>query len=185
MLNTKFARLSFNTNQWETPSGDLGKSENSATHENQFGFGFEEWLFNPNHKLKDLNGEEWHFGYIEGLRYHHSIVFPDFSLSLFTINSMTKDRYIIGVINEWRKLTSQESLQICNQNLSVITEMQNNLSITNRPVALNQFNIHLNNLNENQLFNIKFKIPADLNLNNFAANKDHRIYKIQRFKLAN
>ena len=48
-MNNKIARVCWNTNGWETPSGINGKSTQSDTFECRYTFGHEEWLFN--HKM--------------------------------------------------------------------------------------------------------------------------------------
>ncbi len=52
-LNQKrIARVAFNTNGWIMPSGSYGKSKDSGTHEGDYGYGHEEWLFDTS-KLID------------------------------------------------------------------------------------------------------------------------------------
>ena len=40
----KIARICWNTNNWERPSGSYGKSTVESSYENFSGYGYEEWL---------------------------------------------------------------------------------------------------------------------------------------------
>jgi len=65
-MDKRQMRITWNKNNWEKPSGHPWKKENQGSknvpYENQYGFGHEEWLFNPRYRL---NG--FQYGYIRGV----------------------------------------------------------------------------------------------------------------------
>jgi hypothetical protein len=179
------ARLSFNTNNWEKPSGSFGKSKNINTHECEFGFGFEEWLCNLNAYLNDKNNVKLHFGYIEGIHKNYIVTDEEQPLTLFTINAITKERFIVGIIKDWQYVTPDESTQIVNQNPILIKEMRNDVIVAtdNRLLAVVKFNHHVNNHNGFQLFNIKYRNIEFCYDKNKPEKENHVIYKLNRFWL--
>lgn len=184
-----YTRLTFNNTKWKLPSGQYGKSKNRDTHECEFGFGFEEWLFSENHVLLDKDGKKYHYGYLEGINknYRHGDSYD--SLTLFTINNTTRQRFIVGVINEWESISPEESAIIVQQNLVLIDSMREQVRavVPNPQSSVDKFNNHANNNMEaatnkpTQLFNIKFKtIDFSFDANN-PLEKTHTISKFNRF----
>jgi len=175
-------RLSLNTSGWHQPSGATGKSRNRI-HEQIYGFGFEEWLFNKSFTLKDEKGEIWHFGYIEGIHKNHRPGDENFTLQLFTIDARTRRRYIVAEINEWKKLSANESTNLIIQNCNLIDQMKNDLIQLNNPRAIEKFLQHQNNQKTYQLFNIKFKDFSYCYDTANPVDRTNRIYKLNRFWL--
>jgi len=69
-MSALFTRLTFNENNWITPSGHPWKKRyqgnKGVPYENQYGFGHEEWLFNTRYLIND-----YQYGYSRGLgRFH-------------------------------------------------------------------------------------------------------------------
>lgn len=184
-----YARLSYNNNNWIFPSGQSGKSRNNYTHEGQFGFGFEEWLFSKDHFLLDEKKEEYHYGYIEGIHKNYEKGDEKELLKLFTINNDLKQRFIVAKITKWEYVSPKESLFIVNQNRELIKSMRNQVgtATANPIVSLNQFDQHKNNTQNGknclQLFNIKFKKFKYVFDKNKPVNKTHEINKFNRFWL--
>ena len=177
------ARLSFNTNGWVNPSGSVGKSRSITTFEFKTGFGFEEWLFNKSFSFTDENGDEWHFGYIEGIHKNYKLGDEEDSLQLFTIDARTKNRYVVAEINKWKVISQNESANIIHQHPQLIAQMIMDLPIINNVNPLIEFNNHLNNIGNKQLFNIAYKDSTYLfNLNN-PLPSNNRIYNLHRFFL--
>jgi hypothetical protein len=175
------ARLSFNTNSWVNPSGSFGKSKSETTFEYKYGFGFEEWLFNNSYSYLDKNGDKWNFGYIEGIHKNYRLGDEYNKLQLFTIDARTKNRYIVAEIKTWKRISQNESTNLINQHPHLITQMIADLATINNDQALPEFNNHLNNIGNRQLFNIIYKdstYPFDLNN---PLPKNDRIYKQYRF----
>lgn len=60
-----YTRLTYNTNNWESPSGPIGKCSGKTTGslwESRTGFGFEEWYRSDLFKRQE-NGVWWQYGY--------------------------------------------------------------------------------------------------------------------------
>ncbi len=169
------ARLSFNTNGWQSPSGLTGKSVNKI-HENIYGFGFEEWLFNKNFVDKD----GYHFGYIEGIHKNFQDGDNTYPLKLYTVDGRTKRRYLVAIIKEWHSLSSIESSNLISNNLELINSMKADIQAIGNANALNKFNQHLYNNNSYQLFNLKFK---DVEYLNNEIPTSSPVYKMNRFLL--
>lgn len=61
------ARLTYNNNNWIKPSCKDGKcisKSNKPLYEEIAGFGWEEWLFNPENRVKE-NGEIYQYGFLQ------------------------------------------------------------------------------------------------------------------------
>lgn len=106
----KITRLSWNTNSWRFPSGWLGKSRSSETHEGLHGFGFEEWLFDFS---KGIDG--YHYGFIRGFEskreLHASKVY---NVHLFTQNNLGEYFYV-GHIMDAMGITRADSAFLYNR----------------------------------------------------------------------
>lgn len=178
-----YSRLSFNTNGWVLPSGPIGKSKSDTTFEYQNGFGFEEWLFNNSACYRDKKGIIWNFGYIEGIHKNYRHGDENYPLELFTIDARTKNRYIVAEINEWKAISQNESSIIINQHPNLIQQMRADFVNINNNNALFQFNNHLYNLGNCQLFNIIYKDFNYLFNLNTPLPKNNQIYSLQRFHL--
>lgn len=181
-MNKIITRISFNTNGWGRPSGIDGKSK-SPIHEQVFGFGFEEWLFNSTFITKESDGSIWHFGYIEGIHKNYRQGDENYPLQLFTIDARSKERYLVAEIRDWKKLNPLDSTFLINQNPILINQMRNDLVPLQNPNALGKFIQHQYNQNGYQLFNIKFKnFSYCYNINN-PLPRTNRVYNLHRFWL--
>lgn len=93
----RLMRLTWNTNNWESPSGHPWKKKNqrnsSIAHENQYGYGHEEWLFNPKYRV---NG--FQYGYIRGVETLSEKDEVIEEVILYTLDDSDKKRYIVGSI---------------------------------------------------------------------------------------
>ena len=178
-----YARLSYNTNNWQRPSGPSGKSRNHGVHEWDYRFGFEEWLRSKYLLLSDAEGKKYHYGYVEGIHKNYKVVDEHDILQLFTINCTNRQRFWVGKIKEWHRVSQGESNNITLQYPQLITSMRNDVvaATNNFPMALAKFDQHVNNLNGFQLFNIKYReldYQFDANTHVSVAN---RVYKFYRF----
>lgn len=107
-----FTRLTFNKNRWIIPSGHkwnaINQGNNNISFENQFGFGHEEWLFNPRYQI-----DGYQYGYIRGARLlSEEIDFVD-RIYLYSVMKNNGERvvYYVGYINnvqilgdDWREV---------------------------------------------------------------------------------
>lgn len=90
-------RLTWNTQGWELPikhdwdPRDQGKT--NVAFENQYGFGGEEWLFNPRYILDD-----YQYGYIRGAKDLTATVSLVRTAYLFTLHQESGERYLVGKI---------------------------------------------------------------------------------------
>lgn len=95
--NKRLFRLTWNTNNWELPSGhkwDQSKQgKTNVAYENQHGFGHEEWLFNPRYR----KGEH-QYGYIRGIQKMSIEAETIDKAVLFSIDPNSKQRYLIAEI---------------------------------------------------------------------------------------
>jgi hypothetical protein len=94
-MERKMARICWNTNNWERPSGGSGKSTSEKTFECQYGFGHEEWLFD----LKRLI-EGYHYGYLRPIKKHWDTYQGEtYKILLYTYDSNTLNWYWVGWLN--------------------------------------------------------------------------------------
>jgi hypothetical protein len=108
-IDILFARLCWNINGWETPSGHPWKVENQKkddkSFEQQYGYGHEEWLLNPKFSYKGMQ-----YGFIQGLSNARAGKYLN-ELHLFTIEDKTKLRFYIGSIKNVERLTYEEIIK--------------------------------------------------------------------------
>lgn len=154
----KISRICWNTNNWVKPSGKEGKSKNvdkngEKAFEYENGFGHEEWLFDLE---KEING--WHYSFLQSINHFRcktgKYIGEVFDISLYTINSKTKEKFWIGEIHNVHVIGFDESIEILNtykQNkwYDEMTEDLKNVDATYTELI---------NINEKDFFNIKFKI---------------------------
>lgn len=94
----RLMRLTWNENNWEFPSGHKWSKSNqgdtSKAYENQYGYGHEEWLFNERYRIG-----EYQYGYIRGIDQMSENELSIKKIILFTINPYTKERFLVGELN--------------------------------------------------------------------------------------
>lgn len=109
MVEDKIARICWNTNYWQRPSGQEGKSRNQKAYENLTGYGHEEWLLDTE---KIIDG--YHYAYLQAIGAHRDKYLGEiFNISLYSINNITKQRWWIGEIKNVIVTTPKESKSIC------------------------------------------------------------------------
>lgn len=105
MIKDKIARICWNTNYWQKPSGPEGKSKNKKAYEKLTGYGHEEWLLDTE---KTIDG--YHCAYLQAIGAHRDIyIGQKFNISLYSINDATKERWWIGEIRNVIVTTPKES----------------------------------------------------------------------------
>ncbi|MBL7765134.1 MAG: hypothetical protein JNJ58_03500 [Chitinophagaceae bacterium] len=198
-----YCRLSFNSNGWFTPSGFQGKSTNRDNHECEFGFGFEEWLFNSR-KFIDTKSEKCHFGYIDSLKDYNENTNIKKDLVLYTIRHVKKgtERFIVARLKkeEWDYINKQDYLNIAGANEPLIAEMKRELIATmpmlRSRIISSRFDQQVNcqdwnglNSNSHRLFNIQILktpfCPKMERVTDQTPFPDRHVLKLQRFKLFN
>ena len=177
VINTKVAAIAWNTLEWKLPSGATGKTKSAQTHEGQFGYGHEEWLFDTS---KIIDG--YHYGFLQPIQKaktdHTNKTYP---IWLYSIDESTGKRYWIGEIKRAIVIGESEADTIKQKYIAHkwLEEMENQ--------AINSGS-HQKGFSDYagiNLFNIKFK-PQDLILNEVAIllPKDHPANKVVRYVLA-
>ncbi len=107
MIENKIARICWNTNLWQKPSGMNGKVK-SKSYEAETGYGHEEWLFD---KSKLIDG--YHYSHIQAIGQHKNKYLGNkYNISLYSINSKTKERWWLGEIKDVEVVTDKESKKI-------------------------------------------------------------------------
>lgn len=108
MGKNKIARICWNTEGWQKPSGPLGKSKSEKTYEGENGFGHEEWLLDT---TKLIDG--WHYSYLQPVAlYRQKYIDQMFNISLYSINNETKKYWWIGRIKDVKVISKKESRKI-------------------------------------------------------------------------
>jgi hypothetical protein len=108
MIEDKIARICWNTNYWQKPSGPKGKSTNKKAYEKLTGYGHEEWLLDTE---KIING--YHYAYLQAIGAHRDkYIGKKFNISLYSINNITKERWWIGEIKNVEVITPKESKKV-------------------------------------------------------------------------
>lgn len=100
----RLARICWNTNNWEKPSGIQGKSTYKDAHEYIKGYGLEEWFFDFQ---RLING--WHYAYLRPVQQSWSAYQGKiFDVTLYT--KPTKGKYrLIANISNLQVITPYES----------------------------------------------------------------------------
>lgn len=107
-MKDKIARICWNTEGWIRPSGEYGKSKNKKAYESKTGYGHEEWLLD----ISKLIGG-YHYGYLQAVGQHRdTYVGKVYDVSLYSINSDTKDRWFIGAIHNLCVIDEKESKSV-------------------------------------------------------------------------
>lgn len=104
----KVARICWNTNNWQKPSGPEGKSSSIDSYENSVGYGHEEWLLD-NEKI--ING--FHYAFLQTGTSIATYAGNVFDIYLYSINNQTGTRWWLGKINNVQMIDSVESKKVC------------------------------------------------------------------------
>lgn len=104
----KVARVCWNTENWQKPSGLSGKTNNKEAYESINGYGHEEWLLDT---TKLING--FHYAYIQAIGSHRdTYIGKTFNISFYSINNKTKQRWWIGQIKNIQIIDEDESKEV-------------------------------------------------------------------------
>ena len=173
----RISRLAFNSNGWIKPSGSYGKSKHKDSHEANYGYGHEEWLFDTS---KIIDG--YHYGFLEPIRKQQDAYIESiYDVWLYTIDGASKSRYWIGDI----------------LNLEVINQERANFikSIYKKNGWLNEMELQIVESGANSkgfsewegvdLFNVRFK-PKDLKVNDpyYELSNKHPVVGLSRYNFS-
>jgi hypothetical protein len=170
------ARLAWNSNGWIMPSGTPGKSTNPKSHEKQYGYGHEEWIFDTGKLIGN-----YHYGFLEPIRKHQqAYTGKHFNIWLYTINGANKLRYWVGNIEQVEVIDEHHAEQITDhyRKEGWLEEMRNQIIQSGANTE------GFSNYKGIDLFNIRFK-PENVTLNDpyYELHDSHDIYKTQRYTL--
>jgi|GEM_PF-1245386 len=161
-VDKRIMRLTWNSNNWETPSGHAWHPKNQGNttiaYENQYGFGHEEWLFNERFRI---NG--YQYGYIRGVNnLSEDAEFID-QITLYTIRD-DKQRCLVGNIHNVEIIEGYEEEEEKIENLiaSYMPSMLDELKEVNADFKRFKNDYLLPNVkfkwNEADLFNEPFSV---------------------------
>jgi hypothetical protein len=173
-MQKRMSRITWNENGWIKPSGKHGKSNNPDSFEAKYGYGHEEWLFDTG---KIIDG--FHYAFLEPIRKQQGLYIHDtYDIWLYTINSISKKRYWVGILKNVNVLDHEEAAKVLKiyKEKNWFNEMKNEI----RQLGL-KTDVFAN-WKGLDLFNIKFKIN-DCFINNpyFGLERNHPIYKNNRY----
>lgn len=104
VADQRLMRLTFNSKGWVEPIGHKWKVAKQGTDdafENQYGFGFEEWLFNDAFFI-----DGYQYGAIRGCEDIKNLYKSIRQVHLFTIKQSTRERFLAGVIHDVQLIAS-------------------------------------------------------------------------------
>lgn len=177
-IEKRIARLTWNKNGWIKPSGPEGKSKNIDTHEGQFGYGHEEWLFDTS---KLIDG--YHYGFLEPIRkQQQSYIGNSYNIWLYTIDNISKKRFWIGEINNVEVIDNSQAEKIKLAYIERKWYQEMEFQISDCGANPNGFSDY----NGVDLFNIRFS-PHNIKFNSeyFELPRENKIYEQSRYTFAN
>lgn len=102
----KITRISYNSADWQRPTGDARVYEVAGTYNHEHGFGHEDWLFRTEWLI-----DGWRYAFIQGVNKSHSKLVEagiPLDLTLFTIQP-DKNRQFIATIHAVECLDDQQA----------------------------------------------------------------------------
>lgn len=176
----RIARLCWNDKRWVRPSGWKGKSEMENSHEAQYGYGHEEWLFD----VDTLALDGFHYGFVECIRENIDLYAGQiFDVRFFSINGETKQRVWAGRIRELQVLNKVDADKIRRyyESEGWLQSMENEIR------ALQKRNNKIKNrgwseFNGLEIFNVRFR-PGALDTTNLYTPipQSNPLYKKSRY----
>ncbi len=149
----KISKLCWNTNNWQSPSGPMGKSGDKNSHEFKFGYGHEEWLFDFE---KLIDG--YHYAFLQPInKYRDKYKGETFNITLYTVDSDDSSRYWVAEIKNAFMIEEDEEN-------AILEEYRKQGWIDEMYAQLEQVGADVENFKEweeRTLFNVRFK-PQDV-----------------------
>ncbi len=177
----KISRICYNIEGWVKPSGMEGKSKLKDSYEFKTGFGHEEWLFDFD---KLING--FHYGFLQAIGNVPSYKGKTFDISLFTINSDSKERIWVAQIRNVYVINETEQINIFNQYVKNgwLNQMKEDLRVLEIDKRLiDGKRINLNEEITSGSFNIRFKPDDICFINRLFGDVDFNNVKAEYYKL--
>jgi len=109
-MDKRQMRITWNEFNWEKPSGHFWTKENqeksNVAYENQYGFGHEEWLFNPRYRV---NG--FQYGYVRGVE--KASLDNEMINELYLYTKDTEGNYFfVGILKNVLRITENKAEQV-------------------------------------------------------------------------
>lgn len=176
-IEKKWARITYNDQGWVRPSGSYGKSSTSGIHESTHGYGHEEWLFDD----KIIDG--YKYGFLQSINNKENTYRGKrYDISLFTIDGISKKRYVVGNISNVYALTLSEAEQT-----KRLYEANGWLDIMHDQIEeIGGDSTDYKSSTGLSLFNIRYKLK-DLETYDewIEVDPNHQIYRLSRYNLVN
>lgn len=174
----RLARITYNYNGWQRPSGLYGKSKSKDSHEGKYGYGHEEWLFD---KEKLIDG--YHYAFLEPIyKYYNLYKGRKFDVTLYTVDANTGRRYWVGEIKDLEVIDEDKARRALNlyTKKGWLSSMKDDIKSAGGKLYNFPGNDAL------QLFNVRFK-PSDGALYDAPVEvpADNPLFKINRYVLLN
>jgi hypothetical protein len=106
----RLMRLVYNDNNWQVPIerfwNKKWQGRSDKAHHEQYGFGFEEWLFNPRYLINGLQ-----YGYVRGIdTMPEGAVFIN-ELYLYTLDHKTNKKFLVAKLNNVNILRDEYDIE--------------------------------------------------------------------------
>lgn len=178
----QYTRLTFNSNNWQKPSGKDGKSTNPNCFEGKHHFGFEEWLFDDSTLIKGKK-----YAFIQGVASSTIKRNAPKELILFIINGKTKERLHIATLLKWEYFEDvNHTIQSEFEDKGWIKQMRKQVQAVNGNVVM--FDTVVANKGKSELlepmFNVRFEFK-DLHIlpQPKVLPKGHKVYGLNRYQI--
>ncbi|MEE3998746.1 hypothetical protein V1T75_00240 [Tenacibaculum sp. FZY0031] len=173
----RISRLAFNSNGWIMPSGSYGKSNHKESHEANYGYGHEEWLFDIS---KIIDG--YHYGFLEPIRKQQDAYSGNtYDVWLYTIDGVSKSRYWVGEISNIEVINQEKanSIKSVYKKNGWLKEMEEQI------VQSGGNNTGFSDWKGVDLFNVRFK-PKNLIVNDpyYKLSSNHPVTKLSRYNFS-
>ncbi len=177
IIENRISRLAYNSNGWVMPSGLYGKSKHKNSHEANFGYGHEEWLFDTS---KLIDG--YHYGFLEPIRKQQDAYKEKtYNVWLYTIDGVSKKRYWVGEIKNLEVLTQEiaDDIKSIYDKNGWLKEMEDQIVVSGAN------NRGFSDWKGVDLFNIRYK-PEYLSVNDpyFELPENHPVIQLSRYNFA-
>ncbi|OWK69211.1 hypothetical protein [Pedobacter sp. AJM] len=175
ITNKRLSRLTWNLEHgYMSPSGRQGKSKDLKSHEGQFGYGHEEWLFD-NAKLID----GYHYGFLEPVRkYQKFHTGKIYDVTFYTLDADSSIRYEVGEVYGLEVIDEQlaDSIKQQYKTNGWLQEMEQQI------IACGANDNGFSGFNGIDIFNVRYR-PENLRINSpyKAIPKENAIYSAQRY----
>lgn len=103
----RLARVCWNEQNWQRPTGLRGKSQSADTYEKKNGYGHEEWLLDGSKIYKG-----YHYGFLQPINHGlQSYIGKTFDIHIYTINP-AKQMIYLGYINNVKVVDREERQEV-------------------------------------------------------------------------